>query len=128
MQSKPITNFGVETRAQEEPANLRRLRLIEEKSRLQELKREAPLYFEELSKELTGFSEVQVIAEKTDLLESQVAGILALGLLGFVVVVTIIGLLDTSRWQIVKEVLFFLVPLLGVVSGYYFGSLGRQRA
>lgn len=128
MQGKPITDFGVETRAQEEPANLRRLRLIEEKSRLQELKREAPLYFEELSKELTDFSEVQVIAEKTDLLESQVAGILALGLLGFVAVVTIIGLLDTSRWQIVKEVLFFLVPLLSVVTGYYFGSLGRQRA
>jgi len=108
--------------------SLRDLHLIDEKSARQELKREAYLDLREWSRqEIPDLNEVRLlIEEQTKRLERQIAGILALGLLGVVIVVTTIGLLDTSRWQMAKEALSFLTPLLGSTAGYYFGASSRQ--
>jgi hypothetical protein len=120
-------DFHIDEWIEEVFPSVRELRL-EDKTEQKELRREDPLDLKELiKKELPDLSQVRlVIAEQTKRLERQTAGILALGLLGVVTVVTMVGILSASRWPIVKEALTILVPLLASTVGYYFGASGSQ--
>lgn len=128
MHVKRGSDFDISRWIEEDLPGLKEVRVIEEKTEPQELKREEPLDLKVwIQEEVPDVSEVRLlITEQTKRWERQVAGALALGLLGVVTVVTIAGILDTSRWQIVKEALSILVPLVATALGYYFGASGRQ--